>query len=384
MRVHVAGVALRGSGYPNAEQTINSLRRSSLYEVEDHAEWLPPDARLWRLIGGGWLKRMVLLAGLALRGGKQAVSLFARARKGDWAYIPYPAPFTLWWLSFIPGRMRPRCVADAYISLWDSLTRDRAREKQQGLAARAMYYVERRALRAAHRIITDTRSNSQQISADYGIETHKLCAFPLAINAIPFLLRRGDKERKANPVTVLFFGTLIPLHGVDCVLGAIEALSQDERFRFKLIGDGQQSGVVEAFFRSPSSQKAVWKREWLDLEGLAEEISSADICLGVFGGEGKAARVLPFKAYYAMAAGKPLITQRQLSLPDNVPVPPFSWVDGDNLAHRVQSLVERLKELAEAPELRSSLGKESESYYDTYLSGDAVCAYWTALFEEKE
>lgn len=384
MRVHVAGVALRGSGYPNAEQTISLLRQTGRYQIDDHAEWLPPDARLWRLLGSGWIERMSTLAQLVFRGGRQAVSILARAGTDDWVYIPYPAPFTLWWLSFVPERIRPRCAADAYISLWDSLIRDRAREKKRSFVFRAMYHAERRALRSAYRIITDTTSNSWQISTDFGIPAHKLRAFPLAVNAAPFLSLRSDKAKRAEPLTVLFFGTFIPLHGIECVLGAIEALSQDERFRFQLIGDGQQNGAVEEFFQSAERQNAIWRRAWLNLEELAKAVSDADICLGVFGGDGKAARVLPFKAYYALAAGKPMVTQRQLSFPDDVPTPPFSWVDGDAPHDRVNSLVERLKELAEDPELRFSLGGESGRYYDTYLSGEAVRARWTALFEEED
>lgn len=383
MRIYVAGIALRGSGYPNAERTVALLQRSGLCEVEDHADWLPPDARLWRLVGSGWIERAALLIGLVLRGGRQAISLWARARKDDFAYVPYPAPFTLWWLSFVPEHVRPRCVVDVYISLWDSLARDRTRGKQKSLAVRAIFHVERRALRAAHRVVADTASNKRRLSSDFGIETCRLRAFPLAINADPFLVMRSNKIKKSGPLTVLFFGTFVPLHGIGCVLGAIDALAQDDRLRFQLIGDGQQSGEVEAFFRTSSRQNAVWKREWMGLDKLAEAVSSADVCLGVFGGEGKAARVLPFKAYYALAAGKPLVTQRELSLPDDVPVPPFLWVDGQDLSSRIQSLVQRLKELAGNPELRASLGKESESYFDAHLSEKAVLARWADLLHEK-
>ena len=45
--------------------------------------------------------------------------------------------------------LRPSCIADAYISLWDSMFRDRGAASAAGLASRWVKSLERRSLRAA-------------------------------------------------------------------------------------------------------------------------------------------------------------------------------------------------------------------------------------------
>jgi glycosyltransferase involved in cell wall biosynthesis len=48
--------------------------------------------------------------------------------------------------------------------------------------------------------------------------------------------------------------------------------------------------------------------EWLTHAELVDKIARADVCLGIFGKTEKASRVIPYKAYEALAMQKPLIT----------------------------------------------------------------------------
>ena len=81
---------------------------------------------------------------LLLGGVAQAAGLLVRARRTDLVYLPYPAPITLWWISFVPERWRPRCIADAYISLWDSMFRDRKGGDVEGLVSKMVRAFEGR------------------------------------------------------------------------------------------------------------------------------------------------------------------------------------------------------------------------------------------------
>lgn len=379
-RLLVAGVAMRGDGYPNAERTIALLKHDAQWLVHDNADWLPPETRLWHLARGSIAQRLRLLLRLSLGGFVQAIHLIVNARAGDVAYLPYPAPLTLWWLSIWPSRWRPKCIADAYISLWDSMFRDRGTGGNQGLSSRLGRWFEARALRAADLVIVDTEANRQQFIVDFGLIAERLRSMPLAIDEQIFRNASAMPSPRAGKVRVLFVGTLVPLHGIDIVLSAAARLAVDPGIEFRLIGEGQQSGLVEAFLREGAPANFKWVREWQSLEDIAREIAGADVCLGVFGGSGKASRVLPFKLYYALAAGKPIVTQAGYSVPAGTPPLPAMLVETRSKNEAVDQLVASIRHLAGTHEEESSFGLSAQTYFERYLSGRVVKKRWEEMW----
>lgn len=380
--LRIAGVALGGSGYPNATETIRLLKESKGWIVQDQARWLPPETRLWRLAGGPWPKRIWSMTWLASSGCAQALAIVIAARKDEYVYLPYPAPLTLWWLSFFPRKWRARCIADAYISVWDSMFRDRATGNTHSLLSRAVKRFERRSLHAASVILVDTEANRQQFVEDFGLNQEQIRSIPLAIDETPFV-RPGKAPPVSNRIRVLFVGTLAPLHGIETILAAMAHLANEPGIEFRLVGDGQQSALVEDFLRSTNPSNFTWTRDWLSLAEIASEIEQADICLGVFGGDGKASRVLPFKLYYAFAAGKATITQSGLSLPYGIQPPPAILVPGISIEERASSLASEIRSLAKDPEKRKSMADATRNYFREKLSGTAILASWDMIVDKE-
>jgi glycosyltransferase involved in cell wall biosynthesis len=371
----VSGVGLRGDGYPNAERTLEILRKSGNWEVQDRADWLPAGTRLWSVARETFGKRARLILRLASSSAMRAlVSTLSPDYRGAMIYLPYPALFTLWWVSFVPRRWRARYIADAYISVWDSMFRDRRSHRRQGLISRFVKRFEGRALRAASLVLTDTEANRELLIRDFSLDPGSVRSLPLAINEELFC--SIDPVRpKSGPLRVLFVGTLIPLHGVSVVLDAVRALADDTRFEFRLIGDGQLSGEVEEFLGRNPLPRLTWIRGWRPLDQIATEIGAADICLGVFGGSGKAARVLPLKVYMYLAAGRAVVTQAEMSLPAGAPYPPIVAID----ISRAHALSSALVSLAEAPTQRLELAASAREYYGRWLANSRAADFWESI-----
>jgi len=82
----------------------------------------------------------------------------------------------------------------------------------------------------------------------------------------------------------------------------LEAARLAPELRIRLIGSGQLDKTMD---ERPENVEWV---QWIEYEGLPAEYWGAGCALGIFGTSAKALRVIPNKAYQALACGAPLIT----------------------------------------------------------------------------
>jgi glycosyltransferase involved in cell wall biosynthesis len=94
---------------------------------------------------------------------------------------------------------------------------------------------------------------------------------------------------------------------VETILRAAR-LAREEAFEWVLIGQGQQGELVRRMLEEEPLPRLRWI-PWVPYEELGRWIGEADVCLGIFGASGKAARVIPNKVFQVIAAGRPLVTR---------------------------------------------------------------------------
>ena len=117
---------------------------------------------------------------------------------------------------------------------------------------------------------------------------------------------------------------------------------------------------------------------WVEYERLPGELGAAGCALGIFGTSPKAARVIPNKAYQALACGTPLITgdtpaARELLTDEEnaLLVPP-----GDAAA-----LAGAMRRVAADSELAKSLGRNGRAIYEDRASEEVLGERWRTLLE---
>jgi glycosyltransferase involved in cell wall biosynthesis len=191
----------------------------------------------------------------------------------------------------------------------------------------------------------------------------KVLVTPLSTDEIHFTYT--PYRPKTGTCRILFVGTLVPLHGIGAILEAVHLLAGRSDIQFKLIGDGQDAHLVEAWLQRYTTQLD-WERNWQSSERIAEEIALADICLGIFGTQEKTQRVCPFKIYAYAAMGRATITGETDWLKETteqITYEPFASVPVNDAA----ALAAKIIELADAPTLRTRLAAKSHEFYNTHL-----------------
>ncbi len=339
--------------YPRNAQVISCLRRAGVEVVERHEPVWEGQEQKWGA-GLGVVPRLALA---------QTRLLWRPRADGEAIIVGYPGHLDLP-AARRAARGRP-VIFNPLVSLVDTLVGDRRRFRRGSLPARLLTEIDRRALRAADLVVADTQANADFLAelADLPPERIGVCL----VGAEERVFRPGWAPEE--PFTAVFVGKLIPLHGLETILAAARLAPE---LRLRVIGSGQLGSLLE------SRPANVDWLPWVDYELLPGELHRAGCALGIFGTSDKARRVIPNKAFQALACGVPLVTadspaaRELLSDGENaLLVPP-----GDPAA-----LAEALRRLAGDPALARRLGGAGLATFRDRASEDILGERWRSLIE---
>jgi glycosyltransferase involved in cell wall biosynthesis len=274
--------------------------------------------------------------------------------------VGYPGHFDL-----VPARRAARgrpIVFNPLVSLADTFVSDRARFRTGSLPARALEYVDRRAFGAADLVVADTHAHAQFFVTltDTPID---VCF----VGAEDSVFRPA--ARVGAPFTALFVGKLIPLHGLDVVL---EAARLAPELPFRIVGSGQLEPLLA---RRPENVEHV---PWVEYDGLPAELHRAGCALGIFGTTAKAQRVIPNKAFQALACATALVT-------GDTPAARELLVDGESALlvppGDPRALGAAVRRLANDAGLRERIAAGGRAAYEAHASESVLGARWRGLLE---
>ena len=292
------------------------------------------------------------------------------ATEGSARHIPWIKLATLWTGHAI--------VFDPFISHYNTDVEDRKLYRAWsygGLRATCRDYV---GCRFADYLVFDTHEHKAYFFERYGLGSKPYRIVPVGVDEDVFRVRPVPVRRVGQPCEVLFYGTYIPLHGIDVILNAADRLRGDGSLRFTLIGEGQELARI----RELAERMALPSLRFLGSlapERLAEHIAGADLCLGIFDAGIKAGQVVPNKVVQCAAMMKPIITRRSNAVEryfrDGVSarlVPP-----GDAVA-----LATAISDLARDPAQCAALGRGARDVFERHFSQHAQLRTMRELLDE--
>lgn len=188
-------------------------------------------------------------------------------------------------------------VLDCLVSPSAALSHDGKRGRTGRLVGRVLEPFERRILHAADAVLVDTQGHAEFLCSQFGLPPDSVHAVP--IGAVPAPRRQVAEE--GRPLRVLFYGSFLPLHGIDVIADALGQVAGTD-LDILIVGASRRDLDRWGF---PMVSHARWMR-FADL--VAEVIPATDLVLGgPFGPTDQASRVITGKTVQALAAGVPTV-----------------------------------------------------------------------------
>lgn len=252
-------------------------------------------------------------------------------------------------------------LLDLYVSTFDTMVHDRGTAKPNSLPAWLYRFVDRFSMRLSDRIILETRNHIRNYADRFKIPKEKFEHLFLASDES--VVRPKEDRSKKKQFLVHFHGEYAPFHGVEYIIRAAHLL-RNEPIQFQLIGKGITYKRDRALAES-LVLKNINFIERVPYENLADMMAKADCCLGVFGNNARNPRILTNKVVETLAAGKPLISQRNLPIQELVR-------DGESalLVERGNPLqiAEAILKLKRSPHLRKRIGEKGYAVFQKHCT----------------
>ena len=215
-------------------------------------------------------------------------------------------------------------VFDALMSPSAALREENKARWLGRLLAPLLFHLERGMLRRADLVLTDTQHHVDFYIAHFGLSKAKILAIPVgAIETRTSMDSPITPMADDSPFNVLFYGSMLPLHGVDVIVAAAARLT-DLPIRFNFIGGSARQAKRLQHLCSRHWVTNYTYRRWLPLSDLVNsEIPHSDVCLGgPFGGTPQALRVITSKTSQALALGKATVIG---AIDEDI-----GWIDKEN------------------------------------------------------
>ena len=249
---------------------------------------------------------------------------------------------------------------NVFLSLYDTMVDDRKFFLPNSFPAKILFYLDKFSCQLADRIFLDTQEQIDYFVQNFKLKRAKFSRLFVGAETDIFYPRKKAVTTQEDSFKILFYGQFIPLQGVEFIIKAANLL-KNEAIKFTIIGRGQEYEKIFNLAKDSNLKNISWI-DWVDYENLPTYIDETDVCLGIFGNTSKARRVIPNKAFQAIAMGKALITGDSKAARE-------LFINGENVIlcemANARALAESIVTLKENPVLREKISKKG---YELFMA----------------
>jgi len=225
-------------------------------------------------------------------------------KKNDLIFVPdfrhKDVPLA-WLLSRITGK---KLIFDPLVSRYMTRVLDREDAREGSLTSCHNRNIDRVSMKLADLVLSDTEAHGDFYSEEFGIDRKKIRTLYIGFDDEHFHI--NDDRPGSERFKILFYGSYLPLHGVDTIVKAAKLLA-DSPVSITMVGKGQTYSIARELARDIPCETISF-RENVKSNQLCSLIGEHDLVLGIFGKTPKANIVIPNKIFQGSASGRPVIT----------------------------------------------------------------------------
>lgn len=280
-----------------------------------------------------------------------ALSKLSVIRSSDAVYVGYPGHFDVplaWIFAKLAGK---KLIFFPVINLFTVFTTNVDLFTSDSLKARLILMFEKIIYRLPDYLFADTPFQKKYMCEEFHLDEKKVSVLP--IGADDTIYPYSGIQTDGQKVTVTYYGTFNPLHGVTYLVEAANILKNATNIHFVLVGKGptwqddydkaQKYGLTNCEFVGSVNEK-----------DANQYLRSADIFIGFLKDAPAVRQSIANKIFQGLAMGKAVVTV-------DTEVARSMFTDRENMyfieANNAQSLADAIRNLATDQDLLQKIGK---------------------------
>lgn len=238
---------------------------------------------------------------------KAVVSRFKNP--SDTYFIGFRGHEIFWFIyPFIASK---KIIFDEFICTYDWFTKENSIIKTNSFTGILLLKLMRAIVTRADIVLSDTKLHAGRIQQVYGLPSGKSQFIYVGTDERVFYPRKKSKDtRKFN---VFFYGNMLPLHGINTILSAVQIIKKEklDTIHFTLVGGKGNKTMeqkIKTFIDTHELQSIITHIPWVQYDQLPEYINAAQLTLGgPFGNTPQAQKVITGKTYQFLAMSAPVV-----------------------------------------------------------------------------
>ncbi len=201
---------------------------------------------------------------------------------------------------------RKTLIFDPITSVYSTMVEERKVFSPSSIKAKLFFIYEKMAYKLSDHLLSTTEDFKHHFCKLFSLKSDKV--FVLPVGAVLKELKETSLNKRKSSFVVLYWGKMLPQHGVEYIIYAAKLLENvEKKVTFRIIGTGYcKEGIKDLSKKLRISN--VTFTDYLPADKLQEEIIKADLVLGFFGSSKRANISVGNKVFEALSYGKPVIT----------------------------------------------------------------------------